>query len=114
VICQERKNKKKKHIIWHPHFICFFAVQILTFTAMAATPTYQPTVSPVDALWALYQSQSKKVRKAFRQKLQEEEKARAVKEQQEMVKESMTRAFEELRSGKARHNAKGLFNSRNS
>ena len=41
---------------------------------MAATPTYQPTVSPVDALWALYQSQSKKVRKAFRQKLQEEEK----------------------------------------
>jgi hypothetical protein len=81
---------------------------------MAATPTYQPTVSPVDALWALYQSQSKKVRKAFRQKLQEEEKARAVKEQQEMVKESMTRAFEELRSGKARHNAKSLFNSRNS
>ena len=80
---------------------------------MAATPTYQPTVSPVDALWALYQSQSKKVRKAFRQKLQEE-KARAVKEQQEMVKESMTRAFEELRSGKARHNAKSLFNSRNS
>jgi hypothetical protein len=54
------------------------------------------------------------VRKAFRQKLQEEEKARAVKEQQEMVKESMTRAFEELRSGKARHNAKSLFNSRNS
>ncbi len=81
---------------------------------MAATPTYQPTVSPVDALWALYQSQSKKVRKAFRQELQEEEKARAVKEQQEMVKESMTRAFEELRSGKARHNAKSLFNSRNS
>lgn len=82
---------------------------------MAATPTYQPTVSPVDALWALYQSQSKKVRKAFRQKLQEEEeKARAVKEQQEMVKEGMTRAFEELRSGKARHNAKSLFNSRNS
>ena len=82
---------------------------------MAATPTYQPTVSPVDALWALYQSQSKKVRKAFRQKLQEEEeKARAVKEQQEMVKESMIRAFEELRSGKARHNAKSLFNSRNS
>ena len=44
---------------------------------MAATPTYQPTVSPVDALWALYQSQSKKVRKAFRQKLQEEEKSQS-------------------------------------
>lgn len=55
---------------------------------MAATPTYQPTVSPVDTLWALYQSQSKKVRKAFRQKLQEEEKARAVKEQQEMLRKA--------------------------
>ncbi len=36
---------------------------------MAKSVTYQPTVSPTDALWALYQSQTKKVRKAFRLRL---------------------------------------------
>lgn len=36
---------------------------------MATTSTLQPTVSPADALWALYQSQTKKVRKAFRLRL---------------------------------------------
>ena len=40
---------------------------------MATTSTYQPTVSPTDALWALYQSQTKKVRKAFRLRLLAEE-----------------------------------------
>lgn len=40
---------------------------------MATTPTYQPTISPTDALWALYQSQPKKVRKAFRLRLLAEE-----------------------------------------
>lgn len=36
---------------------------------MAVSTTYQPTVSPADALWVLYQSQTKKVRKAFRQRI---------------------------------------------
>lgn len=36
---------------------------------MATSVTYQPTVSPTDALWALYQSQTKKVRKDFRLRL---------------------------------------------
>lgn len=36
---------------------------------MATTSTYRQTVSPIDALWSLYQSQSKRVRKAFRMRL---------------------------------------------
>jgi len=36
---------------------------------MATIATYQSTVSPADALWALYQSQTKRVRKAFRLRL---------------------------------------------
>ena len=36
---------------------------------MATSVTYQPTVSPTDALWALYQSQTKKVRRDFRLRL---------------------------------------------
>ena len=33
---------------------------------MATTATCQQGISPTDALWALYQSQTKKVREAFR------------------------------------------------
>ena len=76
---------------------------------MATSAAYQPTVSPADALWALYQSQTKKVRKAFRQKLQEEENVEAAMAQQKMVKESLTKAFDELHTGKAKHDARSLF-----
>ena len=37
--------------------------------------SYNHNVSPLDALWSIYQSQSKRVRKAFRQRILEEEKA---------------------------------------
>ena len=37
--------------------------------------TYNRSVSPLDALWSIYKSQSKRVRKAFRQRIMEEEKA---------------------------------------
>ena len=37
--------------------------------------SYHHRISPLDALWSIYQSQSKKVRKAFRQRILEEEKA---------------------------------------
>jgi len=40
---------------------------------MKTSPSYQPTISPADALWALYQSQAKKVRQAFRSRLLAEE-----------------------------------------
>lgn len=33
---------------------------------METTSTYHSEISPLDALWALYQSQSKRVRNAFR------------------------------------------------
>ena len=51
----------------------------------------------------------KKVRKAFRQKLQEEENVEAAMAQQKMVKESLTKAFDELHTGKAKHDARSLF-----
>ena len=42
---------------------------------MAATITCQQVISPIDALWALYQSQTKRVRKAFRSRLLAEDMA---------------------------------------
>ena len=77
---------------------------------MATTTTYQPTISPTDALWALYLSQTKKVREAFRLRLFAEEQTQKTKAQEAMVKESMTKAFDELHSGKAKHDARNLFN----
>lgn len=48
-------------------------------TEMATEPmpagSYHHRISPLDALWSIYQSQSKRVRKAFRQRILEEEKA---------------------------------------
>jgi hypothetical protein len=76
---------------------------------MATTSTYQSTISPTDALWALYQSQSKKVRKAFRMRILSEEQELITKTQQKMVRESLTTAFDELHAGKAKHDARSLF-----
>lgn len=36
---------------------------------MSSTVTYHQEISPIDALWAIYQSQSKRVRNAFRKRL---------------------------------------------
>ena len=77
---------------------------------METTTTYQPTISPADALWALYLSQTKKVREAFRLRLFAEEQTKKTKAQEAMVKESMTKAFDELLSGKVKHGARNLFN----
>ena len=41
---------------------------------MSVNITYHQEISPLDALWALYQSQTKKVQKAFRSRLLAEEK----------------------------------------
>ena len=40
---------------------------------MATISTYDTIISPSDALWALYQSQTKKVRQVFRQRILAEE-----------------------------------------
>ena len=54
---------------------------------MATTKPYQQTVSPIDALWALYQSQTKRVRRAFRSRLiAEEQKDKNIAEMREYEK----------------------------
>ena len=64
-------------------------------------------MSTVDALWMLIQGQTKAVRKALTQRLlAEQEQAKA---QKKMVKDSLTRAFDELHSGKVHHDARKLF-----
>ena len=66
-------------------------------------------ISKVDALWVLIQSQTKAVRKALTERLLAERSQAKAQAQQKMVKDSLTRAFEELHSGKAHHNARNLF-----
>ena len=64
-------------------------------------------MSTVDALWTLIQGQTKAVRKALTQRLlAEQDKTKA---QKAMVKESLTRAFDELHAGKVHHDARKLF-----
>ena len=72
--------------------------------------TVQPQtneMSTVDALWVLIQSQTKAVRKALSKRILAEE--AKTKAQQAMVKESLTRAFDELHSGKVHPDAHKLF-----
>lgn len=75
------------------------------------TISYSTTVenvSPVDALWVLIQSQTKAVRKALTKRLIEDEQKNKAK-QETMVKETLTRAFNELYAGKVHDNARSLF-----
>ena len=66
-------------------------------------------ISKVDALWVLIQSQTKAVRKALTDRLLAEQSQAKAKAQQQMVKDSLTRAFDELHSGKAHRDARKLF-----
>jgi hypothetical protein len=61
----------------------------------------------VDALWVLIQSQSQTVRKALIRRLLEEQEKTAA--QQQMVEQSLNRAFDELHAGKVHHNARNIF-----
>ena len=70
-------------------------------------PQKTTEISTVDALWVLIQSQTKAVRKALVERmLAEQSKTMA---QQTRVKESLTRAFDELHSGKVHHDARNIF-----
>ena len=72
--------------------------------------TVQPQtdeMTTLEALWVLIQSQSKSVRKVLTERLLAEDKK--TEAQQQMVKESLTRAFDELHSGKVHHDARNLF-----
>ena len=55
-------------------------------------------ISKADALWVLIQSQTKAVRKALTERLLAQ-----------MVKDSLTRAFNELHAGKVHRDARKLF-----
>ena len=65
------------------------------------------TISPIDALWALIQGQTKAVRKALAKRILEEEYDEMA--QKTLAKSSLTRAFKELHSGQAKHDARALF-----
>ena len=66
-------------------------------------------ISTVDALWALIQNQTKSVRKALVKRILDDHEQQRTLAQQQMVKDSLTRAFDELHSGKVHHNARDLF-----
>jgi len=70
-------------------------------------PSQTSEMTTVDALWVLIQSQTKTVRKALTERLLAEQDKTKV--QKTMVKESLTRAFDELHSGKVHHDARKLF-----
>ena len=71
------------------------------------------SISPLEALWALFKSQPKSVRKAFTQKLMKEEVDAEAIHNQMVVKQSLTQAFKELaeaeQSGIELPNARSLF-----
>jgi len=70
-------------------------------------PSQKTEMSTVDALWILIQNQTKSVRKALIERILADQ--NKTKAQQRMVKESLTRAFDELHSGKVHHDARKLF-----
>ncbi len=77
---------------------------------MITTISSQATkLSTGDALWTLIQGQSKAVRKALTERLLAEQEESKAAKQQAMVRESLTRAFDELHSGKIHHDARNLF-----
>lgn len=70
-------------------------------------PSQTSEMTTVDALWVLIQGQTKAVRKALIERLLAEQDETKV--QKTMVRESLTRAFDELHSGKVHHDARKLF-----
>lgn len=70
-------------------------------------PSQTSEMTTVDALWVLIQSQTKAVRKALTERLLAEQDKTKI--QKTMVRESLTRAFDELHSGKVHHDARKLF-----
>ena len=61
----------------------------------------QTTVTPVDALWSIIQSQSKSVRKALTKRLVEQDVEAETYRQQLIVKQRLTRALHELKEAQA-------------
>ena len=72
-------------------------------------PQHSQDISTVDALWTLIQNRTKSVRKALVKRILDDHEQQRTLAQQKMVKDSLTRAFDELHSGKVHHNARDLF-----
>ena len=64
-------------------------------------------ITTVDALWVLIQNQTKAVRQALVRRLLAEE--TKTKEQQAMVKDSLTRAYDQLHSGQIHTDINNIF-----
>ena len=74
---------------------------------ISTKPIQTREMSTVDALWVLIQGQTKVVRKALADRFIAEQDL--TKKQQKKVRESMTRAFDELNAGQVYHDARKLF-----
>ena len=72
------------------------------------TPQSQ-NISTVDALWVLINSQTKAVRKALTERLLAERSQSKTRAQQQMINDSLTRAFDELHAGMVHKDARKLF-----
>ena len=84
--------------------------RIIKYTIMITTISQKSQdISTVDALWTLIQNQTKSVRKALVKRILDDHEQQRTLAQQQMVKDSLTRAFDELHSGKVHHNARDLF-----
>jgi hypothetical protein len=70
-------------------------------------PMQSNEISIVDALWVLIQRQTKVVRKELAERILAEHSE--TKRQEKIVKESLTRAFDELHSGHVHHDARNIF-----
>lgn len=78
---------------------------------MSTLSLSESTIRPIDALWALFKSQPKTVRKAFAKRLLEEDEDVVTMHQQKLVKQSLTQAIKELRE--AEENSVELPDARN-
>ena len=100
-----KKNSQILAILNNSSYLCTQRRQVMISTVN--TPSTE--ISTADALWVLIQSQTKAVQKALIQRILESQTSEKTKAQQMMVKESLTRAFDELHSGKVHHDARKLF-----
>lgn len=62
--------------------------------------SYSSNISSVDALWTLIQGQTQSVRDALYHRMVEANKSRETNQQQEYVRKSLCRAFDELKEAK--------------
>lgn len=58
--------------------------------------SFTAEISPVDALWTLIQGQTQSVKDALYKRMEEADRQRKAIQQQQFVRESLTRAFSEL------------------